>query len=58
MLWSVLLHRRGAGSRLCHLQGSHTHDIPEVLLLDEVLAAQVPRLRVGVPDIIGNGESP
>lgn len=58
MLWSVLLNWRGAGSKLCHLQGSHAHDIPEVLLLDEVLAAQVPRLRGGVPDIIGNGESP
>ena len=38
--------------------GGHAHDIPEILLLDEVLAAQIPRLGVSVPNVIGNRERP
>ena len=40
------------------LQSCHTHNIPEILLLDEMPAAQVPRLRAGIPEIVGNRESP
>ena len=40
------------------LQSCHPHNIPEILLLDEMLAAQVPSLRAGIPEIVGNRESP
>lgn len=41
-----------------NLQGGHAHHIPEVLLLHEVAAAKVPRLGGGIPDVVGNSESP
>ena len=40
------------------LQSCHPHDIPEILLLDEMPTAQVPGLRAGIPEIIGNREGP
>ena len=39
-------------------QGCHAHNVPEVLLLDEMPAAQVPCLSGRVPEIIGNRERP
>ena len=41
-----------------NLQGGHAHHIPEVLLLDEVDTIEVPRLRRGIPNVIGNRERP
>ena len=37
---------------------SHTHDIPEILLLDKMPAAQVPRLRCGIVEVIRDSERP
>lgn len=41
-----------------HLQDSHTHHEPEILLTDDVFAADVPRLGVFIPAIAKDSKDP